>query len=141
MASGEDDYNKYFHEYFEWIKNEFKKIDNSRKRYIFALYNSEIIGFIRIWYSEYCNRCFNDGIDVKKEYQNKGIGYRLLINGIIEAKNLNAKEIVAHINKNNIPSVKIHEKTGFIKMGIASINSYGEELNNENIFEYVYKLG
>jgi len=142
MASNENEesYKKYFNEYYYWIKNEFKIIDNSRKRYVFAIYDSKIIGFIRIWNSEYCNMCFIDGIDVKKEYHNNGIGYKLLKEGINEAKKINVKEITANINIKNIPSIKIHEKIGFVKIGVTKINSYGEKMNNENLIEYKYKI-
>jgi L-amino acid N-acyltransferase YncA len=116
-----DGYEQLYDEYFTWIENDFKTINKDRKRYIFVFHNNLLIGFIRIWNSEHCNKYFNDGILVKKEYRNQGIEYKLLLEGIKEAKNMRAKEIYAQINKNNNSSIKIHKKCGFIEVGIVTM--------------------
>jgi predicted acetyltransferase len=134
MAS--NDKQELYESFLKWIKNEFLNIDENRKKYIFAFYDNIIIGFIRIWNSEYCNKCYNDGMDVKREYQNIGIGYNLLKMGILEAKKLKIKGLYANINGNNISSIKIHEKCKFKKIGLTKINSYGENVEDKNLFEY-----
>ena len=139
MAS-DDEEEGAFSKYLKWIEDEFKNIDNSRKLYVFAIYESKIIGFIRIWNSEYCNKYFNDGIVVKKEFYNQRIGYNLLLNGIQVAKKLGGKQLYAAINESNITSIIIHEKCGFKKIGIQKINSYGKKMYNKKLYEYKMDL-
>ena len=132
----DDDEPDSFDRYYNWIKEEFLKLKEDRKRYIFAKYKSCIIGFIRIWNSEYCNKYYNDGIVVKNDFKNRGIGYKLLIEGIHEALKMGCKELYANINKKNISSIKIHEKCGFINIGRTEKNSYGSSDVSENSYEY-----
>lgn len=49
----------------------------------------------------------------KKEYRNSGYALKLLKLAIEEIKQYNFTKIIVGIEKENIPSIKLHEKVGF----------------------------
>jgi len=59
-----------------------------------------------------------DSIYVREGYRRKGIGYDLLGKLIDEAQALKYHSIIAIIALVNVPSIKLHEKLGFICRGI-----------------------
>ncbi len=124
-----------FDEFIDWIKNEFNKLNPNTKQYTFAILENKIIGFVRIWNSPFIHRFINDGIVIKRKYQNLGIGKKLLEEGLKTAKNMGAKKVIAHIHKDNLSSIKIHEFNNFIKKEAAKIDSYG---NTKKLGSYEY---
>lgn len=53
-----------------------------------------------------------------KEYRGEGLGYQVLKYIIEEIKKYNPNKIVSGIEEDNIASIKIHEKIGFINSGL-----------------------
>ena len=60
----------------------------------------------------------SDSIYVRQGYRQRGIGYDLLHGLVSEAKVLNYHSIIAIIARVNIPSIKLHEKLGFVCRGV-----------------------
>ena len=59
-----------------------------------------------------------DSIYVREEFRCQRIGYELLSYLLEEAKNLGYHSVVAFIARENIPSIKLHEKLGFALRGV-----------------------
>ncbi len=57
-------------------------------------------------------------IAVRKAYQRRGIGERLLISVIEMATRLNAKEVTLEVRISNIPAQALYEKYGFQRVGL-----------------------
>ncbi|MCX7667369.1 MAG: GNAT family N-acetyltransferase [Atribacterota bacterium] len=60
----------------------------------------------------------SDSIYVREEFRRQHIGYELLCYLLEEAKNLGYHSVVAFIARENIPSIRLHEKLGFELRGI-----------------------
>lgn len=60
----------------------------------------------------------SDSIYVREEFRRQRIGYELLSYLLEEAKNLGYHSVVAFIARENIPSIRLHEKLGFELRGI-----------------------
>ncbi|MDK2897308.1 MAG: L-amino acid N-acyltransferase [Candidatus Atribacteria bacterium] len=58
-----------------------------------------------------------DSIYVKEEFRRQRIGYELLQFLIEEAKKLGYHSMVAFISSENLPSIKLHQKLGFLFQG------------------------
>ncbi len=56
---------------------------------------------------------YSEGICVKKEYRNQGIGYELKMEMVKFAKELGCKRICTILSKTNQPSLRMQEKAGF----------------------------
>lgn len=72
-----------------------------------------------------------------KEYRGKGLGYKTLKYVIEEIKKNNPNKIVSGIEKENISSIKVHEKIGFINSGM--MWNEIEEGFPDNHLGFVYK--
>jgi RimJ/RimL family protein N-acetyltransferase len=132
MAAGEPER---YDELLDWNKTEWTNINHEKKAYIVAEINSRIVGFIRIWHSPYINKWMDDGMIVVPEYQNKGIGYTLVLKAVELAARMGVSILYCHIPKDNAPSKRIHEKAGFVAVTDSYLNSYGEARNGVG-FEY-----
>ncbi|MEN3186966.1 MAG: N-acetyltransferase family protein [Atribacterota bacterium] len=60
----------------------------------------------------------SDSIYVREEFRRQRIGYELLSYLLEEAKGLGYHSVVAFIARENIPSIRLHEKLGFELRGI-----------------------
>ncbi|MCB0744716.1 MAG: GNAT family N-acetyltransferase, partial [Ignavibacteriae bacterium] len=73
------------------------------------------------------------GISLDKAFRGKDLGVILIKEGIkFIQSNTKLKEITAFIKKENIPSIRVFEKAGFIFDGDAVINK-------KECFRYIYK--
>jgi len=74
------------------------------------------------------------GISLDKDYRGKNLGVKVIEEGLKYIKNnADFENIIAFIKSNNIGSIKIFEKSGFIKSEELSIN-------NEECFKYICSL-
>ncbi|MCB0745702.1 MAG: GNAT family N-acetyltransferase, partial [Ignavibacteriae bacterium] len=74
------------------------------------------------------------GISLDKAFRSKNLGVILIKEGIkFIQSNTELKEITAFIKKENIPSIRVFEKTGFIFAADAVIKK-------KECFRYIYKL-
>ena len=73
----------------------------------------------------------------KKEYRAQGLGYKTLKRIIEEIKKYNPNKIISGIEKDNIFSIKLHEKAGFINSNL-KWNEI-EEGFPDNHMAYIYK--
>lgn len=55
---------------------------------------------------------------INKEYRGQGLGYKTLKYIIEEIKKYNPNKIVSGIEQDNISSIRVHEKIGFINSGM-----------------------
>lgn len=94
-------------------KSEFKQNCETGFSFV-AEMNNKIVGFI----FSHETLPFSDKIHVRHiainpNYQAKGIGKKLYETLINKAKKAGKKEIIATINPDNPPSIKLHEQLGF----------------------------
>ena len=73
-----------------------------------------------------------------KEYRGNGLGYQVLKYIIEEIKKYNPNKIVSGIEEDNISSIKIHEKIGFINSGL-KWNEIEEGFPEDHL-GFIYKL-
>jgi len=92
---------------------------------IVCITNSEMIGDISVFFSENDN-CFTLGITIAPQFQMQGYAYELLREVIAQIQNhYPSVDIVALIEKENIKSINLFKKLGFIEECYAeSIQSY-----------------
>lgn len=97
------------------------------------------VGVVRFWKTPYCNnKWLIEGLEVVPVFRRKGIGSSMLVCGLENARNLGIEKVSANIARNNIPSINIFEKLGFVKISSGSINSLGEY--REYVDEYALTL-
>jgi ribosomal protein S18 acetylase RimI-like enzyme len=99
------------------IQDNFDEMQKSDlyKSYVY-IENQIIIGFISLlFYRTVLNKkgtvVINELV-VRKEYQNKGVGRKLLESAIEEANNQNMDEIEVGVMKDNINAIKFYKKNG-----------------------------
>lgn len=94
-------------------KSEFKK--NCQTGFSFvAEINNQIVGFIFSQEtSPFTDKIYVRHIAIHPDYQAKGIGKKLYKSLMGKAKKTGKKEIIATINPDNPPSIKLHEQLGF----------------------------
>lgn len=89
--------------------------------------NQEIVGVVRFWKTPYYNnKWLIEGLEVILHKRRQGIAEQMIQYGLKELRQKGVKEIAVNIRNNNIPSIKVHEKLGFIKVSSGAINSYGD---------------
>jgi len=94
----------------------FKHTDYPKLCYIDGESN-QIIGFV-----EFRNDIKSDDPDVKiwgfhldKDFRGKGLANDMLDLALKEAKNLGIKKIIAYVKHDNVKSIHLHEKLGFLE--------------------------
>ena len=114
---------------FEVHKEWFKEQLRSREDFLLVLEIDNIpVGNVRF------NKEGVIGISLDKAFRGKDLGVILIKEGIkFIQSNTKLKEITAFIKKENIPSIRVFEKAGFIFDGDAVINK-------KECFRYIYKL-
>ena len=53
------------------------------------------------------------GLETAPDTRRMGYGYELMQAALVYLKNVGSTKVYAHIKKNNVPSLKLHEKCGF----------------------------
>jgi len=84
-----------------------KQLKNPHFHQWIAMKNNDIVGYVRILDSEI-------NILVVKEYQNKGIGTKMLELLEAEAKKLKIEKIRGSVREDNIPSKKLFQKNNYV---------------------------
>ena len=99
----------------KWMKqNHFGENFETKWFYIIAYSNNEIVGFIYFMREKQNDfRWYLGDLSVNELYQRHGIASNLIQNGIKKIKNECGTILHTYIEKNNIPSIKLHEKLGF----------------------------
>lgn len=107
----------------EFYNNYFKNIS------LFATYNDKKIATVYFIYSENLSTTVKIGINIDPNYRGKGLGSRIITEGIEYVKNnyKDIKNIIAEIKSTNIASIKSFIRTGFIFEN--NINVNGELIN------------
>lgn len=86
-------------------------------RYFFvAREENKVIGYIVCWVSDFTAHLHN--ISVKKDYQNKGVGTKLLNFLIDILKKQGITEIVLEVRVNNFKAINLYKKHGFKEITI-----------------------
>lgn len=92
----------------------------SKYPYLVLEEDSRVIGYVYLdkFSNRSAYRCTVDlSIYLDKDYTNKGYGKLLLSEIEKKARELNIKNIISIITKENTASIKFHEENGFIKVG------------------------
>lgn len=104
---------------FFWDKNyilfNIKLPDSIRKFYV-AKFGKEVVGYIVCWLSDKTAHIHN--ISVKKEYQNLGIGSKLLEYLLNELSALEIHTVVLEVRVSNYKAISLYKKFGFIEVEI-----------------------
>ncbi len=104
------------------ITNRYENILKDGFPYLVAKINNEIAGFAyanhyrtRIGYRFSCE----NSIYIDNKYKNQGIAFKLMNELISQCAEKGFKTIIAIIgDSDNIASIKLHEKLGFVKVGL-----------------------
>ena len=115
-----------YDEFLSWLEKDFSSLDHSRRAYIVAESGGVIVGFIRLWHSPHVDKWFNDGMVVSPAFRRQGIGRGLLQQALQAAARMGASSVIAQIGKDNIASIRFHEKAGFLPETMEYLNSYGQ---------------
>lgn len=83
----------------------------TNKELFVALFDKKPVGQIRLDWQE--NKNAEVSISLLKEFQGRGLGAKLLGQGIKSAKKKKAKALFAEIHPQNAASVRLFEKSGF----------------------------
>ena len=88
---------------------------------IVAEQNKIVVGWASL--SQWSDRCaYSNTVElslyVKKEYQSKGIGKKLMESVLNEGKKVGLHVVIARITEGNKQSIILHEKFGFERIGI-----------------------
>lgn len=112
-----------FHLYPRSFEDQIRWFESHTERY--PLLVAEERGIVVAWacLSPYSDRegyqyTVTDSIYVRREFRRQHIGYELLSTLIEEAKRLSYHSIVAIIASENIASIRLHEKLGFVLRGV-----------------------
>lgn len=95
------------------LKNYFNYVTSTDNVYYYKMIkNNDIIGGI---HCEIIDTVLHLSIFINPLFQNQGYGTKIL-NGLIKNKfNFNITEIIANIEYNNIKSINLFKKVGFVK--------------------------
>ena len=93
----------------ERFKN--KKID-----YFVALLDAHTIGFVDIDFNNNSPRIL--GLAVLEEFQNKGIGTRLLHRAVARVKEKGFKKVKLLVSEDNLRARRLYEREGFAEEGV-----------------------
>ena len=126
---------KYFSEWFlnpseENILNSIKKWENELGFCI--LFNGEKVGITVL--TQKPNKCLSWGIMIKDDFRKAGIAsesFKLIIN---EAKKKGFNKVVSSCADDNFPSIKLHEKVGFICLG------FEENKSGKKMYRWEYEI-
>lgn len=83
--------------------------------------------FVAVWVEdgEYCAAArvepFEDGfllngLETSPDYRNRGIGTNLLQSIVSYVQEKNLKPLYSHVSKSNHPSLRVHDKCGFVRI-------------------------
>ena len=92
------------------------KVDPGRNMIFIAEQNEEIIGFIQLQACKQNNQWINRGMGVADRYRRQGVGSSLLSLAIEFARQKGASAIISYTDKENTPSLTLHEQNGFQKV-------------------------
>lgn len=97
-------------DHINWFK---KEVANERNIFYIATLRKKKIGYIR--YSLLKNKHPTISYFIKENFQNLGYGTEILIEGSIKIfkEKKDIKKLIAHVDKNNISSIKCFKKAGF----------------------------
>jgi len=112
-----------------WFKNHSKK-----NPIIVAMKDKNILGFASL--SKYSNKdAYSDTAElslyIKKEYQDRGIGKKLLEEIINEGKKVGLHTVISRITEGNEKSIHMHKSAGFVHIGVIKEagNKFGKLLD------------
>ena len=110
--------------------------DNLNSFLIFQINQGILVAMINGYEYDYKTWCLFS-IFIKKEYRNKGFALNLLKFTINELKKEKFERIIVGIEKENISSIKLHEKAGF-KYANCNWDDFAHGFP-ENHLGYIYK--
>jgi phosphinothricin acetyltransferase len=112
-----------FHLHPRSLEEQLRWFESHNERY--PLLVAEEGGLVVAWacLSPYSDRegyqyTVTDSIYVRREFRRQHIGYELLSYLVAEARRLSYHSIVAIIASENIASIRLHEKLGFVLRGV-----------------------
>jgi len=118
-----------FHLYPRSLDDQKKWFENHGEKYPLLIAQDDGLTVAWASLSPYSDRegyqyTVTDSIYVREGYRQKGIGCDLLNTLVDKAQSLKYHSIIAIIARINIPSIKLHEKLGFICRGVLPETGY-----------------
>ncbi|GEM_PF-141822 len=110
-----------YNEHQKWFNEKLEDIKNNKSKIYLCEFNNNLIGQIRI---DKKGMFWIVDIAIELKYRSQGFGHKILDSML---KTNRDKIFIAYINKKNISSIKIFEKTGFVK---------SKEYNEFNFYKY-----
>lgn len=87
---------------------------------------NEVIGFLNVFGHK--DNSVSVAPEIIEKYKNKGIAYKVLAKVYNELREKGVNKLIADINSQNVPSIKLHEKLGF-RLVRTYLNKNGKEMN------------
>ncbi len=114
-----------------WSKDSFiHEIENNKfAKYIVAIDQTEIIGYVGIWYVLDEGSITN--VAVRKDYRRKGIANQLVTHILEDAKGKNIQKIFLEVRESNDSAKTLYERHGFEAIGIRK--AYYKDNNEDAI--------
>ncbi len=101
----------------EFIQFNIQLFDHIRKFYVATdAETNKIVGYIICWLSDKTAHIYN--LAVKKEYQNCGIGSRLLEYLLEDLKKEGIKTVVLEVRKSNQKAIYLYKKFNFVEIDV-----------------------
>ena len=93
--------------------------------------HKKFIGVVRFWCSPCCNnKWLIEGLEIIQPMRGKGVGKTMVMYGLKRLNDLGIEKVSENIKNNNLPSIKLHENLGFVRISIGCFNSFGEFRKN-----------
>ncbi|MBO5213109.1 MAG: GNAT family N-acetyltransferase [Clostridia bacterium] len=106
----------------EWDNLEFK---GKYSEFFAVICNERIVGYVSLY--QHNDYIISVGPEIFLEYRRKGYAYEALKQAYDYAKGKGYKVATAQVRNNNIASIKLHEKLGFV-LDCEMINRHGNEV-------------
>ncbi|MBN08991.1 MAG: GNAT family N-acetyltransferase [Flavobacteriaceae bacterium] len=113
--------------------------ESKQKRFVISSDKINILGFIDIFNFDIINRRAGVGIVVLDSHRNKGIGLSSIkLLEIYCINKIKVHQLYATVDSKNTISIKLFEKSGFIRTGIKKDwNYYKGTFHDENIYQKI----
>jgi ribosomal-protein-alanine N-acetyltransferase len=80
--------------------------------------DNKAVGYVLLLMHKKSSKSRIYSIAVKKEFQNHGVGMKLLEKSFTWTKKIGKKAVKLEVNATNFSAIKLYEKAGFVKIGI-----------------------
>lgn len=110
-----------------WTKDWLEDRVPGDKMTVVHLEGDHVIGVIRFWSTPHVNDAwYLEGLQIRASRRNQGIGTAMVTCGLKYLKAAQVAAVYVNVHKDNLASIRVHEKAGFQKLESVAINSFGD---------------